>query len=190
MSWGINFLAAASFALFAPTIDAAEIKIQSSVAVKGLVTELSEQFESATGNKINSKFAAGPAVKRAIDAGVSFDAVVLSPALIDELVNSRKVATGTSTPIARTGIGVAVRRGASKPDLSSVEAFKNALRRAKSIGLTDAALGVAASVYVVKLIERLGMTEVLSYKIKMHPVTAFPEPIVNGEMELWLTSSQ
>lgn len=173
---------------FAGIVGAAEIKIVSSVAVKGVIQELASQFEHASGNKVIMKFDPGPTVKSMVNSGEAFDVVILAPTLIDDLIKSGKVRAGTATPIARTGVGVAVRAGASKPDVSSsVDAFKRALRTAGAIGLTDPAIGGAASVYVIRLLERLGMTEELKPKIKAYPATAFPKPIIDGETEIWLT---
>jgi molybdate transport system substrate-binding protein len=168
---------------------AANIKVVGSVAVKGLISELVTQFERASGDTVITEFEPGPFVKKKIDAGETFDVAILTPNLIDELIKNVVVDGETVTAIARTGVGVAVRAGTPQPDLSSVDALKSSLRAASSIGFTDPSTGAAGAVYVVKMIERLGMTDELKSKIKTYAAGSggFPKAIIDGEVEIWLT---
>src|SRR4051794_26905772 len=113
--------------------NATDIKILSSVGMKAIMEELGPQFERTTGHKLVMNFGIANVLKRQIDAGEPFDVAILTPPLIDELVKANKIAAGTRADIVRIGIGVAIRAGAPKPDISTTEAFKSALLNAKSI---------------------------------------------------------
>ncbi|HEV8096708.1 MAG TPA: substrate-binding domain-containing protein, partial [Burkholderiales bacterium] len=99
---------------------AAEIKVLASPGVRGAVSELVPQFERATGHKVVTDFVVIAVIKRRIEAGEPFDIAIPSPELIDDLVKQGKVAADTRTVFGRTGLGVAVRKGIPKPDISTV----------------------------------------------------------------------
>jgi molybdate transport system substrate-binding protein len=114
---------------------AAEIKVLASAnaALRSALTELAPDFERSTGNRVTMDFASAMPLKRRIDAGEAFD-IVIAPALVDELIKQGKVAADTRAAFARTGLGIGVHKGAPKPDISSVDAFKRTLLNAKAIG--------------------------------------------------------
>src|SRR5665811_2312325 len=123
--------AAAMKLLFAPalallltvsTAQSAELKVLSGNGAKAAVRELCSQFERATGNKIDLRFEVNSDLKKKIDAGESFDVAVLNPPVIDALIKDGKIVAGSRADIGRAGLGVAVRAGAPKPDISSVDA--------------------------------------------------------------------
>ena len=91
------------------------------------------QFERASQHKVTIAFGTAVPLKRQIDAGESFNVVILTPALVEDLAKQGKVAPGTSANVSKSGIGVAIRAGAPKPDISTAEAFKRAVLNAKSI---------------------------------------------------------
>ena len=101
-------------------------------------------------------------LKRQIDGGEPFDVVVLTPPLVQDLVKGGKVAAGSTSDVAKTGIGVAIRAGAPKPDVSTVDAFKRALLNAKSIIYSKEG---QSGTYMASLIDRLGLAEQLKSKI-------------------------
>ena len=142
-------------ALLAPAMaSAAEIKVISSVGVKAALEELQPQFERTTGHKLAMTFGTTVPLKRQIDAGETFDVVVLTPSLIEDLIKEGKVTSATKADIAKVGLGMAVRRGAPKPDISTPEAFRRALVNAKSIVYSKEG---ASGTYMARLIERLGL---------------------------------
>ena len=104
--------------------NAADVKVLSSPALRGVVSEIGRQFEGATGHRLVAEFEVFAVLKRRIDAGEAFDIAILSPAMIDDLINLRKVAPDTRADLGRHGIGLGVRTGIAKPEISSVEAFK------------------------------------------------------------------
>jgi molybdate transport system substrate-binding protein len=116
-----------------------------------------------------------------VDAGGPADIVALNPPVIDDLIKSGKV-VGTRVDFARAGIGVAVKAGAPKLDLSTVDAFKRAMLNAKSIGYSTAGSGLM----VAKIMQDLGLTEELKARTKF--LDGFPaaESVARGEVEIAL----
>jgi molybdate transport system substrate-binding protein len=106
------------------------------------------------------------AIAGRIQAGEAADVVIVSRAQLEKLEGQGKVAPGSRVNVAGVGIGVAVRKGAPKPDISSVEAFKHALSAAQSIGYVDPALGSSSGIYVAGLLDRLGLAQSLESKIR------------------------
>src|SRR5262245_13619297 len=111
----------------------AEIKVLSVVPLKTSLDVLGPKFETATGHKLNIVYDGSSQLKRRLEAGEAFDVALIYPELIDELIKQGKLAAGTSTSIASVAIAVAVKKGAPKPDISTVEAFKRTLLSVKTI---------------------------------------------------------
>ncbi len=172
---GLVFLAQAQGA------HAAEIKVWTARAIATVLAEVGPQFERATGHKLTvSSDLSAPFVRRA-HAGEPFDIMITGSAALDGLIKDGKIVADTRTDIARSGIGVAVRAGASKPDISSVEAFKRALIGAKSIAyLKD----VGSGIYVARLLERLGIAEAIRSKVTRPESDIVSELVAKGEVEL------
>ena len=175
-------IAALALALLASEVQAAEIKVLASTAVKTTLEELAPQFEKATGNKADLTFAPAAALKVKIDEGAAFDVAILAAGVTDSLSGSGKIDTPPTT-IAHSGIGVAIRKGAPKPDISTSGAFKQALLNAKSIGFTAAG---ATGAYLKTLFEKLGIADELKPKIKLLPGAA-GEAAASGEVEMGMT---
>ena len=109
---------------------------------------------------------------------------MLSPAAIDELAAKSKVAPFSRTNLARVGVGVMVKSGANKPDISTVDAFKKAVLAAKSISFIDPASGGSSGIYVEKLLERLGISDQVKPKEKLKQGGYVADYIESGEAEL------
>jgi molybdate transport system substrate-binding protein len=126
--------------------------------------ELAPQFERASGHKINVSFGLAANFKQQIDGGqTTFDLAILTPALIDDLIKSGKLAADSRNLIARTGLGIMIKSGAAKPDVRTTESFKSALTRSQSIAFAkEGASGVA----FVATIEKLGIAQALQPKLK------------------------
>jgi molybdate transport system substrate-binding protein len=120
---------------------ASEIKVLSAGAFKQVVLALAPDFEKQTGNKVVVDNGTTGELKKRIDGGEAFDIVIITPAVADEMIASGKVAAGSRVLLASVGIGVVVKEGAPKPDISTVDAFKNALLAAKSVAYIDPASG-------------------------------------------------
>src|SRR5262245_14685779 len=134
-----------------------EIKVTSSGGLKAVISELAGAFERASGHKLTPVFGPPTAVKTRIEGGEAVDVAVMSAALIDDLVRQGKLRHGSRVTLARSGMGVAVRKGAPKPDIGSVEAFRRTLLAAKSLVFTDPAGGGASGIHFQKVIEQLGI---------------------------------
>ena len=124
---------------------AAEVTVLCSTALKDAMLELGPQFERSSEHKLAATFAASTTLKKQIDTGTAFDIALLTPDLINELAKADKVDPASRTKIARTGIGIAIKAGAARPDISTVVVFKQALLGAKSITYGDPARGPPAS---------------------------------------------
>jgi molybdate transport system substrate-binding protein len=167
---------------------AADIKAYVSIALKSSMAELVPAYERASGNKVTLEIATVAALQKRIDDGEAFDVAVLTPAAITELAKTGKVQEGTNAAVARSGLGVGIRKGQSKPDISSTAAFRETLRAAKSIGYTDPALGGASGVYMGKLVQELGMADELKSKTVLAKGSpGMAEGFAKGEIEIGLT---
>jgi molybdate transport system substrate-binding protein len=156
------------------TAEGAEIRVIGLAGMTPLMNELGPRFERATGHRLIMRFGSGAEGKRLIEAGEAFDLAVLNPVLIDELTKQEKIAAGTRTEIFRNGTGVVIRAGASRPDIGSSEAFKQALLNAKSVAYSP---GRASGIHVAKVFEQLGIAEQM--KAKTRPQQA-PEHVARA----------
>jgi|SRR5690348_1946921 len=158
---------------------AAEIKVLCSNAIVPIMSELVPRFERATGHKLAIRYEAGPVLKRQIEAGEAFDVAILSLD-VDDLIRQAKLAVGTRAVLGRTGVGVAVRKGAQRPDISTTEAFKRTLLNAKSVGYS----GGSSGLFFLGLLDRLGIAEEMKLKLKPVKIGGTAEILRAGEAEL------
>jgi len=163
---------------------AAELKLLTAGAFKSTVLALLPDYEKASGNKVSVENDTVGALMKRIEAGESFDVVVMTPEAVDKLTGAGKVAAGSRTNLARVGVGVMVKTGASKPDISTVDAFKKALLDAKSISFIDPASGGSSGIYVEKLLERLGISDQVKPKEKLKQGGYVADYIESGQAEL------
>jgi molybdate transport system substrate-binding protein len=161
--------------------EAAELKVLSGNGARAAVTELGAQFERATGHKVEIRFAVNPAVKRKIEAGEPFDVAVLNPPVLDDLIKQGRIVADTRAVIGRSGIGVAARADAPKPDISSIVAFKRTLLNANSVAYPGEG---ASGKYFVGLVDRLGIAPEMKPKMRPMPAEFNVEGVARGEFEL------
>jgi molybdate transport system substrate-binding protein len=173
----------ATMLAFGPPASAAEIRLVSSNALKSVLEELAPQFEKATEHKLVFVWGQAAVLKGRIESGEALDATILTAPAVDDLVKQGKLDATTRSPLARSGIGVAVRKGAPKPDISTTEAFKRALLNAKSIGYVEQG---QTGIYLKDLFVRLGIADEIKSKIKLAP-TAAAEFVARGEAEIGMT---
>jgi len=157
---------------------AAEVKVMAGAGMLGAFGELVPQFERATGHKIAIQYGGGATFKKQIEAGEAFDLVIIDSADVDDLIKQGKIAGDTRVDIVRAGIGVAVREGAPKPDISSVDAFRNTLLNVKSVTYAS------TSTHLPKVFDRLGIAEQMKGKIKPNALVRVPQVVAAGEVEL------
>jgi molybdate transport system substrate-binding protein len=183
----VTFTIVFAIALAVPSpSDAAEIKILTSRAMNHVLIELGGAFERTSGHKITMVLAPPTEIKRRIVNGEIVD-VVMSGATVKELVQEGKIALGDRAILARVGIGVAVRAGAPKPDISSPEALKRTLLAANSVVYTDPAVGGASGIHFEKVLDRLGIAKEIKAKSILNARAATKpsaEFVARGEAEL------
>jgi len=161
--------------------EAAEITVFTTRAIMTVLENVGPEFERTTGHKLNLTTDIAIRMVRRIQAGEPFDFLVASPNQIDALIKEGKIASETRNNLTRSGIGVQVRAGTPKPDISSVEAFKRALLNAKSIGyLKEGQSGV----YLASLLERMGIAEAIASKVTRPDTDIVSELVAKGEIEL------
>lgn len=142
----------------------AELKFFSAVGIQEVTADLVPKFERATGHKLVVTFDTIGGVMKRIEAGESADVIVIPAQGIAALVKQGKAADGDVRTIARASVGVAVRKGTPKPDISSPDAFKQSMLAAKSIFISDPARGGIGTPHVLKVFERLGIVEEMKRK--------------------------
>ena len=125
-------------------------------AMKAAIDELAPPFERANGHVLRIIYGPSGGLARRFNGGEGADLIVVDSKALDELIKQGKVAAGR-TDVARTGIGIAVRKGAPKPDVSSPEALKRALLAAKSIAHTAPAGGGITAAHIIGVFEKLGI---------------------------------
>ena len=160
---------------------AAEIKVLSGNGAKAAVRELCSQFERATGNKVSLHFEVNADVQKKIEAGEAFDVAVLNPPVIDALSKEAKIVAGSRADIGRAGLGVAVRQGSPKPDISSVDAFKRTLLAAKAVAYPGKG---ASGLYFVSLLDRMGIKAEMQGKLKPMEAEDTVEVVARGDADL------
>ena len=149
------------------TADAAEIRVLSSGSLKGALSQLLPDFQKSSGNTATIEYGPAGAIVGRIQKDDAADVVIVSSSRLQKLEGERKVVQGILVNIAGIALGVAVRKGAPKPDIGTVEAFKRALLSARSIGYRDPITGSTSGIYTASLLERLGIAQELKPKLNL-----------------------
>jgi molybdate transport system substrate-binding protein len=170
--------------MFFHAAHATELKVLSAGVMKDVVLTLRPQYEKESGNKLVVEVAPAGTLARRIEGGESFDVVVVPRAVLDRLSEAGKIESTSRVDLAAVGVGVAVKEGAPRPDISTVEAFKRALLAAKSIAHTDPAAGATSGIYLTQLFEKLGIADRLKPKIRLVRGGSSAELVVRGEAEI------
>ena len=165
---------------------AAEIKVLTAGAFKPVVMALAPEFTARTGHSLKVDNDTAGALLRRIGNGEVFDVVVLTPAAVAQLTQAGKLAAGSSTPLARVAIGVAVKQGAPAPDIGSVAAFRQALLAARAVAYIDPAAGGSSGIYLAQLFERLGIAAQIASKAVLVPGGLVAQRVVSGEADIAL----
>ena len=161
--------------------ESGELRVFTTRSVATVLEKIGADFERRTGRKLGITTDVAVRMVRRINAGEQFDLLVAAPAQSDELIRAGKIISETRTDLARSGIGIAVRAGAPKPDVSSVDAFKRALIAARSIAyLKEGQSGV----YVAGVLERLGIADTIRSKVTLPETDIVFELVRRGEIEL------
>ncbi len=167
---------------------AADLKVISAGAVRGLIADIIADYSRRSGDRFDFKVGTTGQLRRIIASGEPADLIIASAPLMAELEQTGKMTAGSRADLGRVGIGVAVRDGATAPDLSTPEAFKQALLAARSVAYTDPREGGTSSTYVLGVLERFGITDVVTRKAVLtkggHEAV---EKVAHGEAEIAVT---
>ncbi len=181
---GLLMGAAIGIGMMAQAATAAEIKVLTTGAFKQVVVALVPEFEKATGHKVVVDNGTVGQLQKRVDGGETFDVLVLSPRGIEDYIKGGKIAAGSNARLAKVGVGVMVKDGAPKPDVSSVEAFKQTLLKAKSVGYIDPASGGSSGIYVAGLLDKLGIADQVKPKAKLKQGGHVSDLVKSGEAEI------
>lgn len=168
----------------APAAHASDIHVLSAGAVQEAEKALAADFEKQTGNRVTFVFGTVGAIQDRLKAGERGDVLVLSAQAIDAMAAAHQLVGNGGTPLAKVGIGVAVREGAPKPDISTPDAFKAALLKARSIVYADPAKGASSGIQFTRILNLLGVAEQIKPKAVLQPGGYVVEVVAKGEAEL------
>jgi len=159
----------------------ADIKVLSTHAVQEVLRELAPRFERANGARLAIDYDPANALERRIEEGAPFDVAIVTRPVSDALTNKGKLVRNTCIDIGRSGLGVAVRKGAAKHDITTLDAFKRALLSAKSVARSKEG---TSGLYFETLLERLGIAEAMHGKIVLGGSGRIAELVARGEAEM------
>ena len=185
-------LGVAGAVLLANAADAAEVRVMISGGLTAAYNALVPEFERATGNKVITAY--GPSMGTTVNAipirlqrGEPADVLIMVGYALGDLVKQSKVVADSRVDLVKSPIGIAVRSGAPKPDISSADAVKRALLAAKSIAYSDSASGVYVS---TEMFQRLGIADAMKDKAKMIPAEPVAGVVARGDAEIGLPADQ
>jgi molybdate transport system substrate-binding protein len=164
---------------------AAEIKAFMTIGMQSALDDLVPAFEKVSGHKIVPSFATAAVLNKRLQGGEAADLLISVRGGIDNLIKEGKVLVGSDATLARSGVGIAVRKGAVKPDISTPDALKRALLAAKAVSHSDPAVGGASGVHFAKVLERLGIAEEMKVRIKYPPPNGLTARLlVSGDVDM------
>jgi molybdate transport system substrate-binding protein len=164
-----------------------EVILITSGSAREVIQQIVPGFESKTGYKVKLVFGTSRDIRQQVARGDAFDVSILQQPL-DDVIASGNVVVASRTPLASVAVGLAVKKGAPKPDISTPEAVRRMLLAAKSIAYPDPATGAAAGITFEDTMKKLGIMEQMRPKIRVVPTgTRALEMTANGEVEIGLT---
>lgn len=178
---GVALTLASLACVFPGSVAGADLRIVAPNAVKEVVGDAAARYERTSGNRTVFTWSGSEAIAKRVGDGEVFDVVLNTPQNLDTLAKTGKIVPGTRVDFAKSGIGVAVRAGQARPDVSNGDALRNALLEAKSIGISSGPSGR----YLVELFQRLGIANQVQSKIRQPPSGAqIAELLSRGEVDL------
>jgi molybdate transport system substrate-binding protein len=168
--------------LAAGSPQAAEITVLGGMGVVSGLRDLAPVFERMTGHKVVVRFEQNADLNEKITSGAPADIAALQPMQVDAFIKDGKMVAGTKTNFAQAGVGVAVKAGARRPDISTVEAFKTAMLKAESIGYSRGGSGLISA----NVMEKLGIADQLKAKTKFIDGIPVADVVARGEVEIGL----
>ena len=156
-------------------------------AVRGVVTELAREYERDSGNTVKFEFGTAGGLQKRAAAGDAADVVIVTAGGLDELAKQGKAVASSKRNVGKVGVGVAVRAGAPKPDISTPESFRETMLHARSVMYADPALGGQSGIHVARVFERLGIAADMKSKTNLRP--GAPQglaEVAKGDIEIGL----
>jgi molybdate transport system substrate-binding protein len=161
-----------------------ELKVLTSVAMKGVLERLAPEFRRETGCGLSMSYGPGGIVLQRVRSGDVNDVVIATPEAVEVLIGEGRIVAGSQRPIARSVIGVAVRSGAPKPKIDTVDDFRRALLEARCVAYTNPATGAASGVHFARILDRFGIAGEINAKTKFGDGGPVAEYVARGEAEL------
>jgi molybdate transport system substrate-binding protein len=163
----IALAATLAFIHLTTPVSAADLKVTSAGAVRGLITQIIDDYSKQTGQKFDFTIGTTGQLRNIIASGQHADLIITSTVLMGEIEKTGKLVPGSRADLGRVGIGVTMREGAAAPDVSTPEAFKAALVAARSVAYTDPAEGGTSGIYFNNLADKLGIGDAVRKKAKL-----------------------
>lgn len=164
----------------------AKLKVMCARSMHQVVETLTEAFQRHSGHTANVSFGTVGGLQKRLDAGETADVLILGAPAIEKLAKAG--VTGAATKVATTSIGIAVREGLTAPDVSTPDAFKQALVAATRIAFSDAAVGGSAGVYLAKLFVEMGLADMMARKgMPQQSGGEVATRVANGEADIGMT---
>jgi molybdate transport system substrate-binding protein len=146
-----------------------EIKVLASTAMKTSMDLLMPQFEQASGHKTSFTYGPSARIAKQVADGDANDVTIVTDAGIDDLIKKGRIVTGSRADLARSAMALAVQKGAPRPDISTVEKFKQAMLAAKSLGMSNPVGGGASGAILAGIFDKLGIAEQMKPKLTYGP---------------------
>ena len=172
-----------SFVLVTPT-SAAEIKAFFPGAMRTALAELLPQFEQSSGHKVVPSYGPVGSIVDRLKNGDKADLVVVSDSALADLIAQGKIMPQSHATVAMLGIGIFMRKGAVKPEIGSVDAFKRALLTAKAVAYKDPTVGDSSAIFARDLLERLGIAAEMKSRTKVVAPAEIIGAVVSGDAEI------
>ena len=179
----VSALATSALVLPAGVARGAELKVFSSLAFTEAWRDLKPKFE-ARGHKLSLVLAPSGMIAKRVSDGEAGDAIVNTTGSIDGLTKAGKVVAGTSKHVASSGVGISVRKGARRPDISTPEALKQALLSAKAVAYSDPKGGGASGIHFAEVLQQLGIADRVNAKAKLGRGVPNGEAVAKGEADI------
>jgi molybdate transport system substrate-binding protein len=177
---GVGLLLLLTFA-FEDATDAAELRVLVTNGIKPVVTDLGPAFESSSKHKLIVSYQGSNFLQADILRGEGFDATMLIAGNLDAVAKANKIDPSSRMGIASSGLGIVVRAGQPKPDISTVDAFRRTILNAKSIAFASKG---ASGLHFMKICEQLGIADAVKAKARTKPSGMVAEFVASGEAEL------
>ena len=162
-----------------------ELKVYSSIAVQGVVEELTPQFDQANGVRLAITWGTAPMLIKRLQAGETADVLILNRAGMDAMTKAGRIRAGSEATLASSATALAVKAGAPRPDISSPEALKQTLLAARAISYTHPDAGGASGIHFAKVLENMGIAREINAKTKFPPPAGLSGAFLpTGEVDL------